>query len=165
MEKLDAAKMELNLDQFNLAQLMESVGKIIPEFAKVEIDAADNLQGMVFKLDRDRLPQALNHLATFLRLQAINPAEFHADVSVNDSGIVFKFKNSGPPLDEHIRKHMFDRYKDFSLDACLPPASAFHADLRLPLAALIICAHGGDLSFETTDDHANYCMVTLRHFS
>lgn len=69
-------------------------------------------------------------------------------------------KDTAPPLSEKARGSMFERYKDYSLDQELPGV-VFHADLRLPLAARIIEAHGGKVMFESNAKSGNTCFISI----
>jgi hypothetical protein len=87
----------------------------------------------IFQADHDRLLQAFLHLAKFMQLRSTHPSSLRLQAGLENSSIEISLIDAGPPLSENIRQHIFDRYRDFSLDSELG-ADGFHADLRLPLA-------------------------------
>jgi PAS domain S-box-containing protein len=159
LEKLEAGKMTLALQATDLNTIIDAVMKGLPGLPEDNLEVANDL-AIEFQADQERLSQAIVSLAGFMQLRCHVPSSLRLKTRREGSCLEICLSDSGPLLSENLRQHIFDRYRDFSIDGELSK-DGLNTDLRLPLAERIIRAHGGSVRFEAAPDLSNICIVSI----
>ncbi|MCC7531731.1 MAG: PAS domain S-box protein [Candidatus Melainabacteria bacterium] len=157
LEKLDAGAMEFCKETTDLECFVAELTMRLPARSGVQIETSGEITAL-FKVDQERLAIAVHHLARFL--QNRSAATLMVQVNYDDSRLEIFLLDSGPVIPESVAETLFERYKDNSMDNDLP-AGDFIADLRLPLAARIIGAHGGKITIDSMDGKTNRCKISI----
>jgi PAS domain S-box-containing protein len=164
LEKLEAGKLELIYENTTLQELVADLEKLTGARTGSQTGSQITVEGnqldKPFKADKERLGQAIANVFTFMSYAALHPGSVQLRARHDPDGLEIILTDTGPLLAESVSRQIFERFKDFSADNLLA-RQAFHADLRLPLAARIIERHGGSIRFEKLADPANLCRIML----
>lgn len=152
IEKLEAGKMQLVLQDVTLQDVLEkSIDHSKPN-SKIAVHAPENK--IVINADRDRIIQAIGNVINHVvqRQDPSTPAVIDLNVSELESAIEINLVVSGAPLPDYLRESLFDRFKE------LPENSDQNSNggsgLALPIAKRIVEGHGGSIGVRVREDQS-----------
>lgn len=148
LEKLEAGKMQLQIEEIELADVLNKAISSCLQKDKVKLDYTPELDETVLHADLDRLSQAFCNIINFavadssqkvrLRLSRI---ENWGEVTITDNA---------PPLSEKDRSELFARQNNAGLPITV--SDKIERRLSLALARSIIEKHGGEVSVDTHEE-------------
>jgi PAS domain S-box-containing protein len=161
LEKLEAGKLELALEDTGLSELSAELAKQVAGLPADRVNLSGEFLERKFKADFERLSRAIASVCKFMLLGAADPESLFIAARHERSGVTMKIIDSGPALPESLAGQIFERFKDIGADT-KETDSSLHADLRLPLAARIIECHGGRIHFEKSNEGGNICCIFIK---
>lgn len=141
IEKLEAGKMQLVLEEFQLTDLLNKAVSQSRDSKRVEIENKND-NPVLLKADLDRMAQAIANLLNHSidRSPADSRVRLHSKLIENE--LHLEIIDEAPALSELAAKQLFDRFQ--SLDSAEATESSSKG-LGLPIAKKIIESHGGTI--------------------
>jgi signal transduction histidine kinase len=160
ISKVDAGRVDLNLEAFRPAEALEEVLSVVTPLAKVKNIAIDNQvpAGMSIRADRTRFKQVLyNLLSNAVKFTPENGRVWIADASREDAA-GFCVGDTGIGIPESELEAVFDEFHQVGG----PSASASHGTgLGLAITRRLVELHGGAIRVESTIGQGSRFIFSL----
>ena len=149
--RLEAGHLELNLEKTPVAELaQDAIIAVEAESQKKHVKISTNLEGLILKIDRDRIYQVLtNLLANAIRFSPVNGVISVEAKGIDETQVIIAVQDQGPGIDEKYRKDIFQKF----YQAPLPKNSEMKkgsSGIGLAICRALIEAHNGKIWVEST---------------
>ncbi|MEM9038422.1 MAG: HAMP domain-containing sensor histidine kinase [Actinomycetota bacterium] len=153
LARMDADRMQLDRQRVRIDLLVESIVAAIPDADNaVDVRAPDEV---IAPVDPSLVKRAIGNLVRNAMVHGDarpgNTAEL--TVTTSHASVTVRVRDRGPGLDPDVADDLFERFRSRT-------GSSGHG-LGLPLARWIARAHGGDLTFASTDGPGTTFELTL----
>ena len=110
--RLEAGHLELNLEKTPVAELaQDAIIAVEAESQKKHVKISTNLEGLILKIDRDRIYQVLtNLLANAIRFSPVNGVISVEAKGIDETQVIIAVQDQGPGIDEKYRKDIFQKF-------------------------------------------------------
>ncbi len=148
----------LHVERVNLGSLAEQVCDEVrgawPQ-AQVELVSTGELWG---EWDPGRLMQVMGNLLTNALRHGQTDAPVRVRCEGEEGGVVFEVHNEGAPIPEPVQAHLFQPFKGGERTSSLVREGL---GLGLYIVREIVAAHGGRVTFESTEERGTTFIVRL----
>lgn len=155
IEKLEAGKMQLVLEQVSLKELLLKAAENISESRRPELELGVLKEELTLSADRDRLLQGLCNIINFAALQEGAEAVPRLMLRQTESNVDLLLEVQGARISAKELERLFDRFRDLSECDSL---SSHGGGLALPIAKNIIDAHGGKIAVHSSEHGIVFCV-------
>jgi len=157
IEKIEAGKMDFNIESFDVMELIEQAIEINKPYAyqfNVELAVENALHGAKIKADKDRLMQVLANLLSNASKFSPTGGIVNVSASRKNKNIRISVKDSGVGIPEEFHDSIFKKFAQFdSSDRRAKGGTG----LGLSICKAIIEKMGGIIGFETkANEGANF---------
>lgn len=157
VSRIQAGKLNLNKEKFNLGQMIDEVVKHYADqlkdiLSEINLKVDPSIEGY---LDRVRIEQVLiNFLTNAGKYAPGKPVTIH--LTRQDGQAKLIVKDQGPGISAHDQARIFDRFERVRAKDNIGGLG-----LGLYISKQIVDAHGGDISVESEPGHGASFIVTL----
>ncbi|MBI2870225.1 MAG: response regulator [Candidatus Omnitrophica bacterium] len=159
LAKVEAGKLELELEEVNVREVVESAITIIKERAlkqglKLSASIADSVGGL--RADKRKLKQILFNLLSNATKFTPEGGRISIEAGQRDTGtVIFSVRDTGIGIEEKDRHKVFAEFEQ--IDSAYSRKYA-GTGLGMPLAKKLVELHGGELWFESEGKDKGTCF-------
>jgi signal transduction histidine kinase len=157
MDKLEAGKLELALEEFDVKELAEEARESVAALARAKnISLSNDCMKEKVNGDRKRLMQVLiNFLSNAIKF---SPPDSSIKIfsGHEEDQLVISVEDQGPGLSQEEQKHLFDKFYQASSQE-----SSKGFGLGLAICRMLVEAHGGKVGVESTAGQGSRFWLSL----
>lgn len=159
IEKLEAGKMQLELESIPLKDLLEKSIECAGKNRAKSVELSVPESKLIIKADRDRIIQAFTNVVNQAGLRQTDGAAVQVTVEDMSDAVEIDVQFDGTPITENARERLFDRFKEVAVES---GAEDQGSGLALPIAKHIVESHGGSIGLRVREDQtANIFWMRL----
>ena len=157
IEKLEAGKMQLVLEECSLKDLLDKATNQARDSKRISLRSNRELNSILLQADQDRMVQAITNLLNHSLDRSNAESNIELSVQILEKQLEVEIKDDSPLLSEHSCKQLFDRFQLAESEDESAPIGA--RGLALPIAKKIIEGHGGSIGARS--NQANVIWMKL----
>ncbi len=161
IEKIEANKMEFDIQPFELVSLVNNAAEVNRVYASehdANIEISDGMPGAMVMVDEDRFTQVLTNLISNAAKYSPEGGTIQLATQPRNGGVRVSVSDEGPGIPEEFRKDIFNK---FSQADGSDTRKRGGSGLGLSITQAIVEKLGGQISFETQTGNGTTFHVDL----